>query len=439
MYRRLGPAPSCTAGERRWLLVIMLAATALRLAWVLYAAREPRGFHDPSLYEVFATRIADGHGFTAANGEATTYYPVGYVGALGAVMWFVRLAPIHENVPLTAGLFNLVLGVGTVWLIFEIGRRLFDNRVGLVAAAAVALWPNLIFHTAVILTETLFVFLALAAVLLLVALPADAQRVGWRRLAAFGAIVGLSALVRPISLAFLPVLIVVLAVAGAGWRNVLRAVVVAAGAVAVVLAPWTVRNTRQTGSFVAISTNLGDNLCMSRHPGATGGFQSSDACTVRATGATTAEREVEVNNTNVRRAAHFVRAHPATEAKLVVLRAYHSLENDYDGLAASESYGSNHFIPSALRRALEIVADVAFFLALVLSVLGVPAFMTRHRPWRLFFLLAGLALAVQPLIFFGDPRFHVPVMPFMAVFAAVTLCRARDLLPARRVTAVAGG
>jgi len=50
LYRRLGPAPACSRRERRSLLVIVLLATALRLAWVLYAAREPRGFHDPKLY-----------------------------------------------------------------------------------------------------------------------------------------------------------------------------------------------------------------------------------------------------------------------------------------------------------------------------------------------------------------------------------------------------
>jgi 4-amino-4-deoxy-L-arabinose transferase-like glycosyltransferase len=425
-YRRLGPAATCTARERRWLLVIVLAAAALRLAWVLYAARDPRGFHDPTLYEIFAARIADGHGYTAANGEATTYYPVGYVGALGAVVWLVRLIPVSVNVPLTAGVLNLVLGVGSVALIFEVGRRLFDNRVGLIAAGVVALWPNLIFHTAVILTETLFVFLVMAAVLLLVALPASAPRVGWRRLAAFGVVLGLSAMVRPISLAFLPVLALVLAVVRFSWGNVLRSVVIAAVAAGLVLTPWTLRNIRATSSFVVISTNLGDNLCMSRHSGATGAFQSDAACRVRAKGATTAEREVEVNDTNVRRATRFVREHPVSEAKLVFLRAYHTVENDHDGLAASESYGSGRFIPSVLRRVLETLADAYFFVAVALSVLAVPAFIGRRRPWRLFFLLAALSLAVQPVIFFGDPRFHVPVLPFMAVLAAVTLCRARD-------------
>jgi hypothetical protein len=62
-------------------------------------------------------------------------------------------------------------------------------------------------------------------------------------------------------------------------------------------------------------------------------------------------------------------------------------------------------------------------------VLAVPAFARRSRPWHLFFLLAAAVLAVQPLIFFGDPRFHIPVLPFVAVLATVTLLRMRSLSP----------
>jgi hypothetical protein len=201
--------------------------------------------------------------------------------------------------------------------------------------------------------------------------------------------------------------------------------------------PWSLRNTRETGSLVVISTNLGDNLCISRHAGATGGFESSSACTVRPKGSKTADYEVEVNNANIRRATRFVREHPVSEAKLVFLRGYHTIKNDHDGLLASESYGSNRYVPSALRRALEVVADVYFFATLALGVLAVPAFARRGKPWRLFFLLAAISLAVQPLIFFGDPRFHLPLLPFIAALAAVTLCRASSRFTGRR-TADAG-
>jgi 4-amino-4-deoxy-L-arabinose transferase-like glycosyltransferase len=430
-YRRLGPVRPCSQSECRWLLVVVLAAAVLRLAWVLYAAREPHGFHDPSLYGIFAARIADGHGYTGANGEATAYYPVGYPGALGAVVWLERLTPLPDNVPTTAALFNLVLGVGTVALTFEVGRRLFDNRIGLVSAAIVALWPNLIFHTAVMLTETLFIFLVMAAVLLLVALPDSTRRIGWRRLAAFGVVLALSALVRPISLMFLPVLFIVLVAARLGWRVAIRYLGVAALVVVLVLVPWTIRNMRETESLVVISTNLGDNLCMSRHAGATGAFQSGSACTIRTRGLKTADYEVQVNGTNIRRATNFVRDHPLSEAQLVFLRGYHTIKNGHDGLLASESYGTNRFIPSVVRRALEAIADAYFFIALALGALAVPVFWRRDRPGRLFFLLAAAALAVQPLIFFGDPRFHLPVLPSLAVLAAVTLSRSRTFLAAR--------
>jgi hypothetical protein len=278
------------------------------------------------------------------------------------------------------------------------------------------------------LTETVFNFLVMGAVLLVVALPSSARRVGWRRWAAFGVVLGLSALVRPISLTFVAVLFVVLLVARFGWAAAARYVGVATAAAIVVLVPWTARNVKATHSFVVISTNLGDNLCMSRHAGATGAFQASSACIVgREMGATPAH-EVEANSTNTRRAARFVRDHPLSEVRLWFLRGYHTIQNDHDGLRASESYGANPFVPGAFRRALEVLADVYFFAALVLGVLAVPAFVRRGRPWHLFFLLAAAALAVQPVIFFGDPRFHVPVLPFIAVLAAVALHRGRSLL-----------
>ena len=137
---------------------------------------------------------------------------------------------------------------------------------------------------AVILTETLFILLVMAAVLLFVALPASTERIRWRRLAVFGVILALSALVRPISLMLIPVLLVVLVVAGTGWRSAVGYAGAATIAAVLVLMPWTIRNVRATDSFVPISTNLGDNLCMSRHTGATGEFQADPACAVRARG-----------------------------------------------------------------------------------------------------------------------------------------------------------
>ena len=77
-----------------------------------------------------------------------------------------------------------------------LARRVFDVRTGLIAAAIVAFYPNLITITATLQLETVFIALSLLAVLVLLpAATGDDTRVV--RLVAGGALHGAVALVRP--------------------------------------------------------------------------------------------------------------------------------------------------------------------------------------------------------------------------------------------------
>jgi hypothetical protein len=100
--------------------------------------------------------------------------------------------------------------------------------------------------------------------------------------------------------------------------------------------------------------------------------------------------------------------------------------------------GVRFVTPRALQReALERIADIFFFTTISLGGLGLIGFVLRPlEPRRLFFLLALLALAGAPLPFFGDARFHVPVVPLLAVSAAWAVLAARGL-PVQQPTASA--
>lgn len=430
LYRRLGPATPCTRVQGMWLLAVVGVAFALRLAWSIYAARPAQGFQDPFLYHLYGLQIANGNGYHLLDGEPTAYNPIGYPAALGAVFWLFLHTPLPDDQDTAVGAFNLVLGMGTVVITFDLARRLFDNRTGLVAAGVMALFPNVVFHTAVALTETLFNLLVMAALLVLLGRCQDA-RPGSRRLAAFGLLLGASALVRPISLFFLPVLGFVWLRGGIGWRPALRGLGIVAVAAAVLIAPWTVRNIVVMESPVVISTNIGDNLCMSRHPDATGGFQLDSPCFRGLEDVERPEYEIRHSSRNLRKAIEFVVDHPLDEMRLLLRRAYYTLRHDHDGLDAAESYGLNPFVSRGWRDVLEVTADGFFFVALALALLAVPAFVSGRDRRRLFFLLAMASMAASPLIFFGNPRFHVPVVPFLAVGSAVTLVRIRDSLAPR--------
>ena len=421
-----------TSTERRWLLVIAGGAAVLRIGWCIYAARQPVGLHDQGLYLLHASGIADGEGYGFPNGEPTAYYPVGYPGALAGALWLARQSPFSDTPYIVSAVFNTVLGTATVLLVFELARRLFDPAVGLVAAAVVAVWPNLVFHAATPLSETLFNVLVVGSLVVLCRRPWPARGPEPWRLAAFGVLLGLSALVRPISLLIVPLLAGVLWLATRRLATAAIGIGVVALAVVVVIAPWTLRNRSVMGETVFISTNGGDNLCIGHHEGATGAFVLTEFCAGRFEGVPRPRYELLRDEDGTKKAREFALHHPGEEVRLLFSKLHYLVRHDHDGLDAVESYREDPFIGKGFRRFLEVLADGFALVAAVLGLLGLPALASRSDPRRLALLAMLLAVAVAPLAFFGDPRFHVPVVPLLAVATGVTVVRIARALAARR-------
>jgi len=432
-YSRGTDVATLSRRERRWLAAIVLVAFGLRLWWCIYAARPARGFHDPLFYSIYGRSIADGHGYRLVNGpqqgQPTAYYPVGYSAALGFIFAIMKLFPFGQNEPVAVAAFNLLAGLATVVLVFEAGRRLFDNRIGLVAAGLIAVYPNLIFHTAVALTETFFNVIMMSALVVMVWRPWSG-RFGRGQLALFGALVGLSALVRPISFLVLPGLLVAWLLAGITWRRAAQYLAIIAVSAALVIAPWTIRNVIVMRSPVLISTNLGDNLCIGRHPGATGAFDvnidpnaisKKDYCFHDLGDTTRPAYEIRRNSLTTKRGLEYMRKHPLDEFRLAFWKVYYTVQNDYDGLDAAESYGTSRFIRPRTRAVFETAANFWFWSTSALGLLGLTFFTSRRHPRRQFFLAAMAGLALPVVIFFGDVRFHIPVVPLLSVAAAATI------------------
>ena len=411
--------------DRRWLVAIVAVGALLRIAWIVYANRPPVTLIDPSFYTLYADRIADGQGYTLPDGSPTAYYPPGYPIALGVVVWVVRLVASGNDVAAIAAWFNLLLGLATIVLVFELARRVFDDtRAGLVAAAIVALWPNLVFHTAVALTETLFNLLVVAALLVLVGRGWH-ERPSTQRLVGFGLLLGASILVRPISVFLVLALVWAWArPAGWGWRwAVTRGALVTAAAVLVIV-PWTIRNVRAMDAPVLISTNFGDNFCIGHHEGAKGGFSLTPDCFAGDfNDLERPEFEIERNAVTARRGIEYLLDHPVDEVRLVGWRAVRTFENDHDGVRAAESYGADAFMSDGARTAWKAVANVFYVVVGLLAVAGLFLVDRRRDPRRSLLLWSMVALIVPPLAFFGDPRFKLPLVPFLAVLAALAVVR----------------
>ena len=74
-----------------------------------------------------------------------------------------------------------------------------------------------------------------------------------------------------------------------------------------------------------------------------------------------------------------------------------------------------------MRTPLSWLADVYYFIVGLLAIAAVPKFWREPRP--LFVLLMAASLGAVPLYLYGLVRFHIPLLPFLGLGAAVTIDR----------------
>ena len=117
-----------------------------------------------------------------------------------------------------------------------------------------------------------------------------------------------------------------------------------------------------------------------------------------------------------------------------------TLDDDADGLAASEDYGDRAIVSDGTRSALRLAANTFYAAVAVAAVVGAVLLIRRSDPTRrgLFLVVVGVVQMLSPLATFGDPRFKMPMYPTMAVCAAVALVGAAEGLRGRRGSARAG-
>lgn len=403
-----------------WSLVALaaLVALGLRLIWGFSVDEAPQGLHDPARYVGYGRVIADGKGMIEPlTGQPTAYYPPGYPWFVGVVTWLG--SPITDSVVTLVVVVQAFLGAASSVLGAVIARALAGGRAAVVAAFGLAVYPNLVFHSGAVLGETLYIFLFLGFGALLTSRPWPEGLTTGRVLGA-GAMLGLAVMVRPISLAILPVVALAWWVATHDRRVVLRSTALLTAAVAACIVPWTVRNAIRMDAFVPISTNTGENLCIGHGDGATGAFGFPEECLIDATLMDGTAGEVEADQEKVRIALDAIRADPGREPGLLWERfSYTWLRfGDNDALAAVQSYGKDPFLGAEQERRLADLAEVAYWIVCGTGMAGALVLGWRRRGVDVLLVGSAVMTAAVPLAFFGDSRFKVPVIPLLIVIGA---------------------
>jgi 4-amino-4-deoxy-L-arabinose transferase-like glycosyltransferase len=408
--------------RRRTLGVILAASFALKLI-LLVPAHQTYPVRDALSYHQAARDLY-------ANGRYETIRPPLYPAMLAAAIWLAsfrgpdaltrrRHRPDPPSDLDIARFMQVVLSTVTVWLVFMLGRELFDRRAGLVAAGIFAFYPAFVGFSHLLWAETLFVFLNVGWMLLLV----RGVRTGRAALLlAGGALLGLASLARQVVSSFLPL-------AGA-WMFLMRptprrgtarlAAAMVLGTV-LVIGPWTIRNAARYRTFVAIAPNSGLALLW--------GASDDIFGVLRSAGVDWRSDVVDLDRRAGARAWEIIRNDPWGYLRRLVQKNLPGMWTPGSMVLEIPRHGGPRFrgghgyppIPWWLGCALILVFVGTYLSVMLFGVLGG----ALAPDWRATLLPLGLAVhgTVLHMIASGFNRHRLYLIPFAIVYAGFFLSR----------------
>jgi 4-amino-4-deoxy-L-arabinose transferase-like glycosyltransferase len=383
---------------------VLSVATALRIVWVFCVPVAP--VSDSWAYDVLARNLARGIGYDWYRGNPTANWPVGtsFVYSIFYRLFGFTYTPII--------FWNIVISLATIWLVMLLAERWFDRKVAIVAGYLLALWPVQIEFTSVLGSEMMFNVL----ILCWLAILELATWNRWAKVIAMGILAATTCYIRPVAL-LLPIVFCIREIILS--RKLLTPLVSMTTiylVMAVLIAPWSIRNTRTFGHFFLVSTNAGSNIWEGNNPGGNG---ETEDLPPEIKNMSEGQREIYLGNI----AKTYIRQHPGLFIARTVKKAFL--------LYGHETIGVHWNLPSIVRIygnrvfwVLKLISDLFWWAVLALGLWGAGVVFTRVG-----ILSAILSFPILLWTYFTgvysttvvQDRYHFAAIPFIAILAAVAL------------------
>jgi 4-amino-4-deoxy-L-arabinose transferase-like glycosyltransferase len=395
----------------RWLLAVLALALVVRVYYLNCYFNLPDWDQltvDNYYHHHWAQSIADGNVF----GDTTYFRAPFYVFCLGF------LYAVFGGSLWVARLFGLAVGLGSIVMTYLLGRRIFNHKVGLLAALVQSIYPVMVYFEAELLLDPLFTLLLQMTVYRLLVWH-DAENT--TNAFSTGLFLGLASITRPTALVFIPFIVVLRIVffkKGRLWAKPSAIFVIA---VLVVIAPIFVRNLVVAHDPVLIASQGGINLYIGNNEDSDGvsavlpeplghNWQIKNITHIAEQEAGRSLKPGEVSSYWARRAVSWIAAHPLAFMRLYAEKIYHSLSN--------REISNNRNLYLFVKQVPILKNNpLSFGFLFILAMLGIAAGFRQYSHVRLLSLLMMTYVFVIAIFFFNS-RFRLPLLPYFAVLAS---------------------
>jgi len=370
---------------------------------------------DPYQFSAMAESLLRGEGFSKFGNllmRRTPGYPFFLAGLY--TVFGVRLLPVQ--------LVQCLLFAGTCWFAQDLGRRIFNPRAGLLAGLLCAVHPSLLRYVPDLHLETLLTFLFTLSIWLSARFF---DKPSWQRGIPLGIVWGMASLTKAVVLLY-PAVFAVL-----WWLNTRRRaaragqpappltealrVGVALAAMALTIAPWTIRNFVVTNHFVPITSGASDAVLRSYV------FSRTEFITLRKPPYTDAENEVNADFQRICEAQGTTWQKDDYETDKILNKvAKERVLSDPAAYIKKSLTGVFTFWYQMTSLPNSLFAGAMALIGWSFAAVGLSrAFRERRPAWLVLAPIVYLNLFLAALLSLG--RYSVPVWPCLVVLAAFGL------------------
>lgn len=404
------------------LLILLAAGVVVRfVVWRLFAGSEIH-IADAQDYDRLAVGLAQTGNYLTAGGELSSLRPPFYP-------WLVSLSyqvfgvQNYEPVRIAQALLSLL----NVVVIYDLGRRVFRDRVGLLAAALFCFYPTMLGFNNLILSETLFTLLLTLCVWFM-ALSFDKRAIWW--LLPAGVAMGLGALTRSVLWLSLPfVLLLVVASWPGNWLKRGMASMVLLAAFASTIAPWAYRNTRIQKTFTLIDVMGGRNVMMGNYEhtplerswatiDTVKGEETWISVLIKEQGKVAGLTQGQIDKLAMRHGLNYMISHPVRTLQRTMVRFFNFWQLDRTFVAGIRM---GYWLPGMSTGFILLMAVGVMGYYAVLAYAGIVGMFVARPTMSAIHYLMLLNVAIPCLahsLIFAHSRYHSALMPLIVIYAA---------------------
>jgi len=389
-------------GFNKWLFSVLFLSFVFSIGYSFYFKIKPQV--DARAYDVIAQNIVAGNGY-----REDLNLPVEMDGVV------VRAGPVYEyflasiyqvfghSYPIV-WILQAILHAASAYLIYLICLLIFANsenkeRIALWAAAIFGFYPDLIEISAMLMTETLYLFLICLSLYLFFLYVEDNKI---QTLAIFAIVFGLTSLTRPPVFFLLPVLLFYLLKKRQFARTLIFGILLVA-----VLTPWTVRTYQVYGKAMPFGAGGAYNFWIGNHLGGSGEQEPGPELMNYFNNHSVLD---SYNKSNAEFKS-FIVNHPQDFVQTTFSRI-----NKYFSILRPMGFW---FYSSGWRQLLFVMSSAVFSLFVLIASFGGILQTVKLKEKSLHYLLAFTI--ITPLIIFitvVETRYRFQIYPFLAIFAA---------------------